>query len=910
MPRINLAGTWQIRHDPLSQGTTGRWWKTPPADGWKDIEVPSAWQTVLGPDAGGVAWYRRDLPAEALAWARAGRRVRLCFESAATDTQAWVGGRPVGRSLGDYAPFEFDITEAVLPSELPPRLTVRVDQVNAPRPAKGVVVENGHITKGFHDVLSLQHAGLWGEVSLRDTGEVTLSPNGLYVDADAATGVVRICAELTGRGDARLTATLRDPSGTSLATLPLRTTGEPLATGECVVNSPRPWSPDDPALYEVHVELASAGGTEHHSLRFGFRTIRTGAPRGQGNSHILLNDSPLFIRGVLYWGHEPRHISPAQTPDEIRREFELLRAMGFNLVCLCMYYPPEHFYEIADEAGMLVWQEHPVWKSRMTPDTMPEYRRMFERFLRRDRRHPSVVIVSATCEHEAFDADLARWWWETSGNLLPRTLRQIQTGFLEWTPPEQTDLYDDHVYDNHGRWVRFVDDIQARIDELPEKPFVMGETIISNAWPDIAALREAFPGTAPWFLTRGLAECDALEREIVARWGEATLSRFRADAAAWGSEHRRFQIELLRTRARNAGFVTNSIRDVPICRLGLMDDANRWRFTPEDFRPSIADRAFFLLTQDHTRAFLSGEDVPARLGLSNFARHDASLMVHFNVDGSPVDEVPLSGGAGVVTTARVTLRVPHAESSPRVFVLEAHAEGVDSNRWPCVSLPSPGPCEGVAVQHGLPPLPEGAEFEELSYSSGWGLPCRTWTPLERQDPAWSGAAAFAADTAPPAGTRVALAAALTPALASWVLRGGRCVLLASRHSPPLVSRFINLWGLVPLILEGGPILAGESAAVRLLLPLDLTRRTIRAIPSQDLGIAPLVDPIVRFVYTHDAGVPKVHDAAMTARLGSGVLLATTLDHTGLAGRWLLGRLLTHAATAEPPKEDISRLLRM
>lgn len=905
MPRLDLTGTWQLRHDPLSQGTTGRWWQTPPADGWKDITVPSAWQSVLGPDAGGVAWYRRELPAQALAWAGAGRRVRLCFEAAATDTQAWVGGVPVGRSLGDYAPFEFDITDALLAADTPPGLVVRVDQVHAPRPAKGVVVENGHVTKGFHDVLSLQHAGLWGAVSLRDAGDVTLSPGGLFVDADAATGAVRITAEVEGRGDVSITATLSDPGGNALATLPLAPGAGGAFFGDCAVATPRLWSPLDPALYRVDLELASGGGPEQHTLRFGFRSIRTGAPDGPGNSHVLLNDSPLFIRGVLYWGHEPRHISPAQTRDEIRREFEALRAMGFNLVCLCMYYPPEHFFDIADETGMLVWQEHPVWKSRMTPDAMPEYRRMFERFFRRDRRHTSVVIVSATCEHEAFDADLARWWWGASGKVLPRTLRQIQTGFLEWTPPEQTDLYDDHVYDSHGRWVRFVDDMQARIDELPEKPFVMGETIISNAWPDIAALRAAFPGNAPWFLTRGLAECEALEREIEARWGADTLTRFRADAAAWGQEHRRFQIELLRTRARNAGFVTNSIRDVPICRLGLMDDADRLRFAPQDFRPSIADRAFLLLTPDHTRAFHSDEDVPARLALSNFTPDAAGLLAHFNIDGSPADEVPFSAGSGAVAAVAVTFRTPRAEDSPRVFTLEAHAVGVDSNRWSCVSLPPLVRCEGVAVQRDLPPVTAGPEFEEASYSSGWGLPCRSWKPLERHEPAWRGASEFSADEPPAAGTRVALAAAFTPALASWVSAGGRCVLFASRHTPPLSSRFINLWGLVPLIIEGGPICAGEAQAIRVLLPLDLTRRTVRAIPSQDLGIAPHVEPIVRYVYTHDAGVPKLHDAVCTARFGAGVLVITTLDHTGPAGRWLLARLLAHAADTRPPAHDIS-----
>ena len=72
--------------------------------------------------------------------------------------------------------------------------------------------------------------------------------------------------------------------------------------------------------------------------------------------------------------------------------------------------------------------------------------------------------------------------------LLPDKLLQVQTAFLGWTNPAQTDLYDCHVYDSSGRWVHFVDDVRAAIRDLPVKPFVMGETIIGTAWTDEIAI--------------------------------------------------------------------------------------------------------------------------------------------------------------------------------------------------------------------------------------------------------------------------------------------------------------------------------------------------------------------------------------------------------------------------------------
>src|SRR5262245_13646808 len=185
MNLIDLGGYWQVRHDPLSQGLTDSWWKTPPPDGWREIRVPSAWQSVLGMEANGIAWYRREAPRQAIDWAKAGSRVKLRFESVATYARVWVGGVEVGQHLGDWIPFEFDVTDALGAATGHPSITVRVDQVHAPRPTKGVVTENGHVTKGFHDVLSAQHAGIWGGVSLRRTGPATITPNGIAVDADA-----------------------------------------------------------------------------------------------------------------------------------------------------------------------------------------------------------------------------------------------------------------------------------------------------------------------------------------------------------------------------------------------------------------------------------------------------------------------------------------------------------------------------------------------------------------------------------------------------------------------------------------------------------------------------------------------------------------------------------------------------
>lgn len=907
---LDLAGTWQIRHDPQSQGLTGSWQLHPPKDGWRDIAVPGAWQSVLGMDANGVAWYRKELPADVIAWATGTARVRIRFESVATDCWVFVNGIEVGRHIGDYLPFEFDITDALKKSAGTPQLIVRVDQLHAPRPGKGVVTENGHITKGFHDVLSAQHAGIWGDVTVRRTGRVTILPGGLWVDADPVTGNVVVRGELSGPADG-LSATCRilSPGYELDVEAKVEFDANTLRAKFHLEKPFRSWSPFDPFRLLAQVQLSDSkspvGDPEICSRWFGLRSIRTGGP---GNSQILLNGIPLQICGMLYWGHEPRHIAPRPSPEQVRSEFREIIARGFNCICLCMYYPPDYFYQIADEEGLIIWQEHPVWKSRMTQDCMGEYRRLFEGFLRRDRGHPSVCIVSATCEHDTFDKELGKWWWETATAMLPNCLKQIQTGFLEWTPPEQTDLYDDHVYDNCGRWVKFHEDMQARIKQLPPKPFVMGETIISNGWPDVEAMKAV---GSPWWLTRGLVECAEYERDISRQIDAETLARFKSQGKKFALEHRKFQAEVLRTHPRNAGFVTNSIRDVPICRLGLMDDLDRWRMSPEEMKPWLGDMVLLLRTPGHLRGFRGGQSVKCQIGVSNFLRGNIDSEVTVKYDEVTVAaKFSVKPGEIVWRDMPVVLNVVQV---PTLLTISASC-GDGTNSWSIVVLPKEeAECANVADVPEYTEKEREPTFEEKGYSSGWGLPCATWSPRRQ-----SGREIM---SLVPISQRleqksVQVTHRLTPEIDRELHAGGRFILLAGPHAGGIDSKWINTWGVLPLIVESNAkhavIRPGESEAVLALLLHDLLANTCRALPTDELGLADHLDPIIRLAWTHDSGVPKSFDVLASARVGAGLLVISTLDHTLAAGQWILHRMIEYARNTELKEAerelDISRFV--
>ncbi|MDY7109747.1 MAG: glycoside hydrolase family 2 TIM barrel-domain containing protein [Planctomycetota bacterium] len=916
---IDLGGSWRLRADPADQGLAERWFAPPEEDGWREdgepIEIPCAWQQVLGPDYHGIAWLQRAvrLPRR---WRRrrADHRLWLRFEAVATDCRAWVNGVEVGRHVGDSVPFQFDVSEAI-DSAHEVDIVLRVDQVHAEPPEKEGDLQRGHITKGFHDVISLQHGGVWQPVQLVRTGLLCAIPDGISVHPDARTGRIRLHVQLEpvarrrpGQVRARIRV-IEMVDAEAIVDWRASATVTPDATEVALVlptHKPWRWRPAKPSRYQLEVQLRDRGHvSERHVIPIGFREIET------TGSSIRLNGRPIFIRGVLDWGHEPEHIAPAPTPDEVRRRFQRLREMGFNCVCLCMWYPPRYFYDIADETGMLIWQEHPVWQSPMDDEHRDEYERMYEAFMRRDVNHPSVVIVSATCEHPSFNPALAGWWWKTARQRLPDRLLQLQTASFKWADAERTDLHDEHTYDNSNRWVSYLEDVQAHLKTLPAKPFVMGETVLFTAWPDVQELSKHISGGRPWWLPNTFEHQCALEQKWTDRYGRPVVERFRRQAERYQYIGRKFQVEQFRRYPNHVGFVMNHLRDVPQCQCGFMDDLDRWRGRSEQYRPWLGDAALLLLTPDQRRGFMRRSDrtiVRCGLALSNYGSKAFSgpVSVRVKVEETPPIEVcslSLSCPRGEVKQASFESALPVAQK-PKWMQVIAEAEGIPRNWWdlwvfPPVEAPPP---PRAARLVGLPFEERDAQPDEVErgYSRGFGLPVRNWRCV-LPDPAILAPElrAWKADGPIPRDLRAIVTHRLTGPLLDWMAGGGRIILLASKAAGGLGTRYEWIFGGVPLVIEEGPLTSGDSEWIVDLLGYDLVRRYCRVIPVEELGIADAVDPLIRLVYTHDQTEhARFLDFLFMTRVGAGLLMVSSLDHSEDTGQYLLRKLIAFAASDE------------
>ena len=181
--------------------------------------------------------------------------------------------------------------------------------------------------------------------------------------------------------------------GEALAVQQARITGRTLkavvhipAGEHGVTRSDLYWTPETPHLIDVAATLISATGDEvdHIQSYFGLRTV--GFDRGR----FLLNDRPTFLRSVLQQGFWPESHLTAPSPEAIRREVELIKALGFNAARIHQKVEDPRFIYWCDKLGLMLWGEMAAAYD-YSPGLVDRFTREWLSVVDRDRSNPSIV---------------------------------------------------------------------------------------------------------------------------------------------------------------------------------------------------------------------------------------------------------------------------------------------------------------------------------------------------------------------------------------------------------------------------------------------------------------------------------------------------------------------------------------
>lgn len=402
---VDLSGTWHYSVDPYRDGLAG-FHRGPPNPGhrrYEDVDVdaltrakptalyeydmdrsptatlPQAW---IGHDPTlryyqGLMWYQRRFDAPAL---KPGQRAFLRFEAVNYAAKVYLNGKPVGEHEGGFTPFSMEVTDVLRGSNN--QLTVGADSTarddGVPPPVTDW--ENyGGITRPMRLVIT--------PGTFIDEAWVRLSKDGKIAATVTLDGAQAANQEVHVR----------------VAELGLDIAGKTDAKGVLNVSAPAPkrlarWSPESPKLYDVVVQSSEDRLTD----RVGFRTIET------KGSEILLNGKPIFLRGVSIHEEELGD-NPARTITEAGARAllsEVKDGLHGNFVRLAHYPHSEITTRLADEMGLLVWSEIPVYwlVDFANPRTLALARGMLADNIRRDRNRASIILWSVANETPITDA--------------------------------------------------------------------------------------------------------------------------------------------------------------------------------------------------------------------------------------------------------------------------------------------------------------------------------------------------------------------------------------------------------------------------------------------------------------------------------------------------------------------------
>ncbi|MBA2637549.1 MAG: beta galactosidase jelly roll domain-containing protein [Solirubrobacterales bacterium] len=353
--RALLGGEWLFRFDG-GQGAKQGFERQTSRTGWSAVTVPNAWNAGDESDAsmlGTVAWYRKDfdLPSR-----RRELRWVVRFESVNYRTRVWLNGRQIGANTGAYLPFEVRLPDRLLNRSGRNRLVVRVDNRRRPTdfPPSGLQAGTERPTGGWWN-----YGGIVREVYLRRVEGVDVNTVQVLPELPCATCAATVTVRATARnlGDREQAVDVVARFGTQrvrLGRARLSPLEEETFTGRIRVARPRVWSPERPSLYRVRVGVSVEGReVAGWSGRSGIRSVRV------VNGVLQLNGRPINVRGVgLHEDDRQRGFAI----DNARRAQIVASARELGADMLRAHYPLHpQLYELADEQGLLVWSEIPVF---------------------------------------------------------------------------------------------------------------------------------------------------------------------------------------------------------------------------------------------------------------------------------------------------------------------------------------------------------------------------------------------------------------------------------------------------------------------------------------------------------------------------------------------------------------------
>lgn len=481
-PRIPLDGFWKFRIDKDRIGDESGWFNG--FDSPDLIYVPSSWNEQ-NPDWDqftGLAWYQKDVY---IGREFDGKIPWIIFEGAGYRTKVWMNGSLLGEHEGSFTMFKYMVGELKLESFN--RIVVRVDNSPSIQNLPPSLSLNVSAFDFFH------YGGIHRPVYLEFTNKCYIDD--ITVSADSGGHLKASIDIVSDRSiDLRIILASKD-----LSTIVYEDKVAGVGSGRFIYEKSfsniKLWSPDEPNLYTLIVEIHSSRGIEDSVYeRIGFRSIYV------RDGRLYINDKPVFLKG--FGRHEDFPVFGKSLPGPVLvRDFYLMKKMGANSFRTSHYpYSSDHL-DMADEFGFLVILEPPLCYSAIdrilsrndvvrlfsSDEYLAKVKRFVAEMVREHKNRPSVIMYSIMNEPPSdipevadFIGKLSRYFKEIdpSRPITFASHRTIRDLALDYVDVVSLNFYRGW-YSHWGDIDMGVDTVLAELDEIhgryPGKPIVITE---------------------------------------------------------------------------------------------------------------------------------------------------------------------------------------------------------------------------------------------------------------------------------------------------------------------------------------------------------------------------------------------------------------------------------------------------
>ncbi len=383
---VSLNGKWRTIVDQAEIGKKLKFWEDKTVkdktelleynfDMAEYLNVPGDWNSQL-PELNyyeGKIWYRKTFPFTP----KNNKRYFLYFGAANYKTEVYFNGEKLGEHLGGFTPFNFEITKLLKNDN---SVVVSVDNTRKVEQVPTLVSDWKNFGGITRDVLIIEEDELFIEdysLQLKKGSNTFLDFKVWLNDSTANTKLIIQIPEL------KLNEVIDIKNGE--------------AQQEFKVKIPVLWTPETPKLYNVSLYI-----DENNKLtdQIGFRTIEV---KGKD---ILLNGKSIFLRGISLHEENPFTNGRAHSKEEARMMLTWAKELGCNYVRLSHYPHNEYIVRLADEMGLLLWEEIPVyWQIDWDNEqTFVLAKSMLSDVIKRDKNRASLIIWSVANETDISDS--------------------------------------------------------------------------------------------------------------------------------------------------------------------------------------------------------------------------------------------------------------------------------------------------------------------------------------------------------------------------------------------------------------------------------------------------------------------------------------------------------------------------